>query len=192
MVRDGEVVPIEMHRVKPVYEGDVIKLSEKQVLRFIDAPGHAQHELCIYESRNGGLFTGDAVGVSVADNTILLPSTPAPNFDGELYISTIQRLMKLDAARLYFGHFGATGKVQENLRLAIDKLQVWHDMVTRAIKANDFDGLAEKMIAEQSAELEPIKGKMGLLYKYLCEGNIPVTAAGYIRYYREKYKAGIS
>ena len=41
MVKHGEVVPIEAERVKLVYEGDVLKLSDEQVLRFIDAPGHA-------------------------------------------------------------------------------------------------------------------------------------------------------
>ena len=48
MLKYGEVVPIEEERVKPVYDGDMLKLSDRQLLRFIDAPGHAPHELCIY------------------------------------------------------------------------------------------------------------------------------------------------
>ena len=64
------------------------------MLKFIDAPGHAPHELCIYESRNGGLFIGDAAGMYVA-NKVSLPISPAPGFDAELYINTLQRLMKL-------------------------------------------------------------------------------------------------
>jgi len=67
MERCGEILPIEQERVQPVNDGDTIRLSDRQLLRFIDAPGHAPHELCIYESRNQGLFTGDAVAVFLAE-----------------------------------------------------------------------------------------------------------------------------
>ncbi|GAH08832.1 unnamed protein product, partial [marine sediment metagenome] len=56
MIRYGEVVPIESSRVQAIYDGDTIKLSDRQVLKFVDAPGHASHELCIYESRNNGIY----------------------------------------------------------------------------------------------------------------------------------------
>jgi len=187
MVKHGEVVPIEAERVKPVYEGDVLKLSEKQVLRFIDAPGHAQHELCIYESRNSGLFTGDAAGISV--NGILLLDTPPPNFNLELYISTLERLIKLEATRIYFGHFGMSNKVQENLRLAIDKVQVWYDMITEAVKEDGFEAAAERMMAQVCAELEPIK-KIESLYEFLTEIYLPKSIAGYLKYYQEKHGVG--
>ena len=187
MVKHGEVLPIEAERVKPVYEGDVLKLSEKQVLRFIDAPGHAQHELCIYESRNGGLFTGDAAGISV--NGILLLDTPPPNFDLELYISTLERLIKLEATRIYFGHFGMSNKIQENLRLAIDKVQVWYDMITEAVKEDGFEAAAERVMAQVCAELEPIK-KMESLYEFLTKIYLPKSIAGYLKYYQEKHGVG--
>jgi len=187
MVKHGEVVPIEAERVKPVYEGDVLKLSEKQDLRFIDAPGHAQHELCIYESRNSGLFTGDAAGISV--NGILLLDTPPPNFNLELYISTLERLIKLEAARIYFGHFGMSNKIQENLRLAIDKVQVWYDMITEAVKEDGFEAAAERVMAQVCAELEPIK-KMESLYEFLTKIYLPKSIAGYLKYYQEKHGVG--
>lgn len=188
MVRTGEVVPIEVHRVKPVYGGDVLKLNENQVLKFIDAPGHASHELCIYESRNSGLFTGDAVGISVAENEILLPVTPPPSFDAELYLNTLERLMTLKATKIYFAHFGVSNKVQESLQLAIDKLQVWDDIVAKAVEENGFDSAAERMIAQVYVELEPIR-KMESLYKYLTEVITSLNVAGYMKYYQEKHEA---
>jgi len=184
----GEVVPIETEQVKPVSGDDVLKLGEKQVLRFIDAPGHASHELCIYESRNNGLFSGDAVGISVAENEVLLPVTPPPSFDLKLYLNTLERLMTLSATRLYFAHFGVVNKVQESLQLAKDKLQNWDNMVSKAIKEDGFDRAAEKFRAQLYQELEPVK-KAKSLYKYLTEGLVPLNVAGYIKYYQEKHQA---
>lgn len=184
----GEVMPIETEQVKPVSGNDVLKLGEKQVLRFIDAPGHASHELCIYESRNNGLFSGDAVGVSVAENEVLLPVTPPPSFDLESYLNTLERLMTLSATRLYFAHFGVVNKVQESLQLAKDKLQNWDSMVSKAIKEDGFDRAAKKFRARLYQELEPVK-KAESLYKYLTEGLVPLNVAGYIKYYQEKHQA---
>ena len=185
MIRNGEVVPVGEHRVQVILDGDTIKLSSKQVLKFIDAPGHCSHELCIYESRNGGLFVGDAVGNYIVGNEILIPITPPPSFDLELYINTLRRLMKLNATTVYFSHFDISNKVQENLQLAIDKLQLRNDIVVKAMKENGFDSAVEGIIAHACAELEPIKKKMESLYRYWTNVSIPVSAAGHIEYYKK-------
>lgn len=185
--RNGEVAPVEAERVKPVYDADTLRLGERQLLQFIDAPGHAPHAICIYESRNSGVFTGDTAGIYIAENEILVPNTVPPSFDAGLYINTIQKLMELKATKLYFAHFGVSSKVQELLRLNIDKLQAWDDMVSEAIKENDFDGVVSRMIAQRYAEIEPVKGKESL-YKQLA-GIVDLGAAGYIKYRQEKIKA---
>ena len=184
----GEVVPVETERVMPVSGDDVIELCELQALRFIDAPGHASHELCIYESRHRGLFSGDAVAISVAENKILLPVTPPPSFNLEAYLDTLARLMALKASALYFAHFGVVNKVQENLQLAMDKLQFWDKIVLKAIQEDGFDRAAEKFRAQLYLELEPVR-QTASLYKYLTEGLVPLNVAGYIKYYQDKHKA---
>jgi len=188
MVRYGEMVPIVTDRVKPVYEGDVLRLSGKQLLRFIDAPGHAPHELCIHESRNQGVFTGDAAGLLAADE-VLLPVTAPPSFNTELYIDTLERLMALEPAAIYFAHFGVSNTAQESLKSVRDKLLVWDDMVAAAIKEDKFDGVMEKIKDQTCAELEPVR-KMESLYKYLTRFFVPLNIAGYSKYYQEKYEAG--
>ena len=187
MARLGEVVPVEMKRLKPVYQDDVIKLSEKQVLRFIDAPGHASHELCIYESRHNGLFSGDAIGISVAENKVLVPVTPPPSFDLAVYLDTLKRLMTLKASALYFAHFGVSNQVEENLKLAMDKLQAWANIVSQAWPESGFDGAAAKLEAQLYLELEPMR-KMASFYEYLAGTIIALNVAGYMQYYQDKYE----
>jgi len=188
MAKLGEVVPVEMKRLKPVYQDDVLKLSEQQVLRFIEAPGHASHELCIYESRHNGLFSGDAIGISVAENEVLLPVTPPPSFDLEVYLDTLQRLMTLRVSVLYFAHFGISNQVEENLKLAMDKLRSWDSVVSKAVKEDGLDQAAEKFKTHLYLELEPVR-KMASLYKYLTDGIIAMNVAGYLQYYQDKYEA---
>jgi len=188
MERCGEILPIEQERVQPVNDGDTIRLSDRQLLRFIDAPGHAPHELCIYESRNQGLFTGDAVAVFLAEGEVFLPFQPPPNFDLEQNNNTIKKLMEVKAKAIYYSHFGTSNKVEENLQLALDKLQVWHNIVVEAINEGTFDDVTERLLAQARAELEPIR-ETAPLYDYIANVHLPLVAAGHIGYYQQHYLA---
>ncbi|MFC1930829.1 MBL fold metallo-hydrolase [Chloroflexota bacterium] len=188
MAKVGEVVPIDVERINPVNDNDVLELGKGQTLKFIHAPGHAPHELCILESRHNGLFGGDGIGISVADNEVLLPVTPPPSFDLEIYLDTLKRLMTLPVQMIYFAHFGASDKVKENLQIARDKLRLWNDIIANAVNENGFDGAAAKLQAQICTELEPVK-KMDALYKYLTGGLALLNVAGYLKYYREKHGA---
>ena len=189
MARDGEVLPVDEHRVEAVSEEDVLKLGAKQSLKFIYAPGHVPHHICIYESRNGGIFVGDSVGIRVDGTEILMPSTVPPQFDLELYINTLHKLEKLNATRMYFSHFSMSDKAQENLESNIDELKVWGDIVARAAADNSLDSAEEKLIAHTLVQLDPIRKKMKALYEYLARVSIPMDAAGYMKYYREKHQS---
>ncbi|MFC1987578.1 MBL fold metallo-hydrolase [Chloroflexota bacterium] len=194
-VEDGQVVetevaPIAEERVQPVYDGHVIELSEQQTLKIIDAPGHAQHELCIHESRNNGLFIGDTAGVFVSENEILVMVAPPPNFDADLSITTLKKLMKLRASRIYFAHFGMSREVQRNLQSAIDWLQDWDDIITEAAGKNRRDGAMEGLMSHACARLEPIRNKSPLIYDYLIKHDMPMSIDGYLKYYQDKH--GIS
>jgi glyoxylase-like metal-dependent hydrolase (beta-lactamase superfamily II) len=182
------VVPIREERVRAVSGDEVIDLSAQQALRIIDAPGHASHELCIYERRNNGLFSGDAIGISVLENEVVLPVTPEPSFDLERYLDTLEKLMALRASRIYFAHFGASSKVQESLELAKEKLQAWDRIIARAEEEGGLERAAEEFRAQLLRELEPVR-KRKSLYKYLTDGIIAMNVAGFIKYYQGKAKS---
>lgn len=185
MAREGEVLPIDADKVKSVYDGDEIRLSEKQVLKIIETPGHAPHELCVKESRSNGIFTGDAVGIYVAG--VLLPATAPPNFDLELWVNSINKLIELEADRLYFGHFGVADKAQMILQMAMEKLRSWGETVSAAEKKGGIDLAADRLIAQIRAELGPIRETKSR-YEYVANNEMPLSVRGYIKYYQEKHE----
>ncbi|MFP4642072.1 MAG: MBL fold metallo-hydrolase [Dehalococcoidia bacterium] len=187
MAMHGEVLPIDMNRVRAVSDGDTIDLSSQQTLSFIDTPGHAPHHLCIYETRNDGLFAGDAVAVYIGEYDILLPFHPPPQFDLELCLSTLQRLERLSARKMYYSHFGVSDQVSEHIGRAREKLMVWDDIARKTAREGAFADLRARLISQASAELDPIKGVVSLasLYDYLVKSHIPMCADGHVEYYRK-------
>ncbi len=187
----GEVVPVEAARIKSIYESDQLKLSTEQLLQFMETPGHAPHELCIYEKRNNGLFVGDTVGIYLEENGLLLPETPPPNFDPEFFIRTLERLAKLKVTKLYFAHFGVSTNVQQNLQVAIEKLQTWDKIASKTIKGSRPGDLVQVMTTQGLTEIESVK-KMKSLYNYMVKVTIPTSVSGLSKYYEEKYQANLN
>lgn len=141
--------------------------------------------MCIHESRNNGLFAGDAVGLYVDENEVVLPATPPPGFDLELYLGTLEKLMEMRLDILYFAHFGVSNKPQERLQSSRDRLQFYRDAIARAASGNNFNGLIGEMVAQARAELAPIR--MEPRYQYLTEVMIPMDVDGFIKWYQEKH-----
>jgi len=187
MVRETEVVPTVTERVKPVYDGDIIELSAQQILRVIDAPGHAPHELCIYESRNNGLFTGDAAGICLGEHKALVMVNAPPSFDLELSIDTVKRLMQLQSSRIYYAHFGVTAKVQDKLQWAMDTLNAWDEITSQAVRENKFNEAAGRLMAQAYITLEPIRNEWPSLYEYMTKHDVPMSIDGFLKYYQDKH-----
>ncbi len=189
MQKTGPVTPIDKEKIISVSGGEVFQLGERQSLRVLHMPGHAPHQLCILESRNNGLFSGDAIGISVAEGKVLMPATPPPAFDFELYITSLQRLMELKAKLIYFGHFGATDKVREDLQTVMDKLKAWNALISRTFAEEGFEAAFKKIRAQLYSELEPAR-ESDPLYQYLADGIVAMNITGLLKHFQDKKSAG--
>ena len=182
--RDGAMVPIAAERVRVVNDGEVIKLSESQELKIIYSPGHARHHICILDSKNKGLFTGD-VSVLTPEAEIILPTTPPPDFDLDVLVDTIQKLMTLDIEMLLFSHFGTTRRVKWALEKTIHQLKLWGELTRGPAERTNLDEAAKALQEQAAKDLSPIQHRKDL-YEYQVDGFMPVCAAGYLNYYQRK------
>ena len=185
----GEVVPVDNDRVLPVGEGDSLTLDHSQTLRFLDTPGHAPHELCIHETRNGGVFTGDSLALYIPGYDIVLPYHPPPQFNLKLCLETLGRLEYLSPVKIYYSHFGVSDNVREHIARARTMLLEWDDIVREAIKNDRLNEVKLKLVERAVLEVEPIKHipDMAPLYSYLVERSFPMSAEGHLAYYKRLF-----
>ena len=121
----GEFKPVKESRVRSVNDGDEVAFRTGRKLGIIYAPGHASHEICIFDKETGSLFTGDALGLHFADTDEVIPTTPPPDFDLDLSLETIEHLTKFNPKRLFFSHFGAVNQAQNTFAEAKHQLTRW-------------------------------------------------------------------
>jgi glyoxylase-like metal-dependent hydrolase (beta-lactamase superfamily II) len=188
LVRNGEVLPVEGKRLVPAFDGDTLDLGRGQILTILDAPGHAPHEICILESRNRGIFVGDAVGHHIEGTDIIVPITPPPGFDLELYLLTLEKIKKLEASRIYFAHTDTSEQVDLRLESAARELKARDRIIAEAAAEGKLETAAKRVIAHACGSLEWLKKEMKPVYDYWAEVDIPMSATEHVRYYRKKHR----
>jgi glyoxylase-like metal-dependent hydrolase (beta-lactamase superfamily II) len=188
LVRNGEVLPVDGQRLIPAFDGDTLDLGRGQILTILDAPGHAPHEICILESRNRGVFVGDAVGHHIEGTDIIVPITPPPGFDLELYLLTLEKLKKLEASRIYFAHTDTSEQVRTRLESAARELKARDRIIAEAAAEGKLEAAENRVIAHACGSLEWLKKEMKPVYDYWADVDIPMSAAEHVRYYRKKHR----
>jgi len=153
----GPVEGVEWGRIRMVADGEELNLGERR-LTFLLTPGHADHHLCVHDSRSNGIFVGDTFGVCYGllrrgDPPCLLPSCPPTDFDPQKARDSIRRILATGAATAFLSHFGEypdLGRGAEQLLTALDRLE---DIVRQMV---DSDQPRAGLLAWARGELEAL------------------------------------
>ena len=124
----GEPRPVADSRIKIMEEGTVIGLGDRE-LRVLYTPGHARHEVTLFEPDAGIAFVGDTAGVCYGE-AWQKPATPPPEFDLEAALDSIARVQHLKPTSICFTHFGPSN--ESALEEAAKDLREW-DAVLRPL-----------------------------------------------------------
>ena len=147
----GTMTPIAPDRLHAVKDDETLDLGGR-VLRFLDSPGHAPHELTILDEKNNCLYTGDAAGLYFPADEILIPITPAPAFDLEQNLATFRRILELSPRALLFSHFGPHDRPREAIRKQLVQYPAWSELVRRYLGDRGEDGVTEELFRLTCAE----------------------------------------
>lgn len=145
-----EPLPVPEERVVELSDGDEIDLGDR-TLSVHHVPGHAPHQVALYDPVSDGVFTADVAGSYAAGLDAPYPETPPPTFDLEQCLADVDLLADLDPSALYLGHFGdwETGDL---LGEYTDALEEWVADVERARGRFDDDEAVVEHFAERTGD----------------------------------------
>ncbi|MFX0081827.1 MAG: MBL fold metallo-hydrolase [Candidatus Hodarchaeota archaeon] len=119
-------------KIEPVPE-DRIEYQEKLengLIKIIETLGHSPHHQS-YLFKNI-LFVGEACGHHYPTDEIIYirPATP-PIFDFDIYVSSLQKLikLKLDSFKICFPHWGLRDKAVLMIQIAHDQINTWFKVI---------------------------------------------------------------
>lgn len=138
----GEVAPVPQGNLRPLSGGE-------EVLGFKVAytPGHASHHVSYFHPPSGRAFVGDMAAVRIPPSDFVIPPTPPPDIDLELWEDSIDRILDWQPSSLGLTHFDAVERPEEHFELVRERLRE-NGELARQLSAEEF----ERRIREQVAE----------------------------------------
>jgi glyoxylase-like metal-dependent hydrolase (beta-lactamase superfamily II) len=135
----------------PPVPPDSIHIAEGGVLGWeaFPTPGHASHHVSYF--RDGTLLAGDATGVRMPGSDYVLPVSPPPDIDVELWHATAAAIRAHSPERLALIHFGVYQDVTSHLDRFEHELDTWAERVGDGMELDEFVELAR---ADAGADVE--------------------------------------
>jgi len=114
----GEIVPVPEENVRALTGGETVL-----GMRVAYTPGHASHHVCYFHEDSGTAFTGDVAGVRIPPSNLIVPPTPPPDIDIELWEKSIAIVEEWNPEKLALTHFGAVENPAEHLATVRERLR---------------------------------------------------------------------
>ena len=118
----GEFLAVPESNLHPLGGGETIAVADRQ-LEVAYTPGHASHHLSFFDRAAGVAFVGDTAGVRIGPDVFVLPPTPPPDIDLDLWTASIQLIEGWQAETLFLTHFGPYNDPAGHLASLVTHLQ---------------------------------------------------------------------
>ena len=144
----GEIVPVPEANVTALSGGETVL-----GMRVAYTPGHASHHVCYLHEETGTAFVGDIAAVLIPGTDLIVPPTPPPDIDIEVWEESIGIVEGWRPTRLGLTHWGPIEEPESHLAAVRERLR------EEARFARDLDEAAyqvrhRELVAERVSDPE--------------------------------------
>jgi glyoxylase-like metal-dependent hydrolase (beta-lactamase superfamily II) len=180
----GEVLPVAASQVRELTGGE--RLSP--VGRDLDValtPGHASHHVSYFDRATRMAFVGDTAGIRRGSGTYILPPTPPPDIDLELWRTSADRILAWEPETLFLTHFGPFHAPRPHFQQLFERLDTWSALVRRLLADASLDDAEreKRFVAEAMADVRRTVGEVEA-EQYSRAGRLDYSWQGLVRYWR--------
>ncbi len=181
----GETLPVPAENLISLHGGETIELDGR-TLQVLYTPGHASHHVTYFDSTEGVAFVGDTACISMEGDSFVLPATPPPDVDIELWDASLAAIGDLRARRLFLTHFGFANEPLRHLADYRERLHLWSELAAKSLahgksEAESIEWFRREVSADaaKSMSLEKVE-------HYNFTGSFHLSWLGLARYHRKK------
>jgi glyoxylase-like metal-dependent hydrolase (beta-lactamase superfamily II) len=138
----GEVAPVPEPNLKPLRGGE-----EVLGFRVAYTPGHASHHVSYLHPPSGRAFVGDTAAVRIPPGDFVMPPTPPPDIDLDLWEDSVDLILDWQPESLGLTHFGEVTDPERHLEVVRERLREQAELAA-SLGPEEF----ERRIRERYAE----------------------------------------
>ncbi len=184
----GEFVAVPLENLRILEGGETVSLGSRS-LHVLYTPGHASHHVAYFDDSDGVAYAGDTAGICIEGNPYILPATPPPDINLELWNSSLEAIASLEPKRLFLTHFGFCDHPARHIASYRERLARWSDLVANILsqgldESQSSEAFLEAIAAEARETLAPQE-----VDHYLFNGALQLSWLGLARYHRKRTAA---
>ena len=187
----GDFRPVPQENLRILEGGETLTVGSRR-FSVLYTPGHASHHVTYFDSSDGTAFVGDSAGISINGHAYVLPATPPPDINFEIWEASLEAIAQLHAQRLFLTHFSFAEKPESHLDSYRHRLRLWRELSAKILDSTADDAaamhrFAQEVAAEAAQFLSP--GELG---QYVFSGALNLSWLGLARYHRKRVAAANS
>jgi glyoxylase-like metal-dependent hydrolase (beta-lactamase superfamily II) len=140
----GEVAPVPEQNLRALSGGE-----EVLGFRVAYTPGHASHHVSYLHPPTGRAFVGDTAAVRIPPSDFVLPPTPPPDIDLDLWEDSIDRILDWEPDSLGLTHFGEIAEPEPHLEIVRARLHEQAELAAE-LSAEEFERRIREQVRERA------------------------------------------
>jgi glyoxylase-like metal-dependent hydrolase (beta-lactamase superfamily II) len=150
-------------------------------------PGHASHHVSYFDPASRIAFVGDTAGIRRGAGNYVMPPTPPPDIDLELWRGSEERILGWDPDMLFMTHFGPFHGARLQFQQLRENIEQWSGIVKRLIANPGLteDQRQEMFVEEAHREVRRAVGEPEA-EQYARAGRLDYSWQGLARYWRKR------
>jgi glyoxylase-like metal-dependent hydrolase (beta-lactamase superfamily II) len=182
----GRILPVPGSALRVLRGGERIEVAGR-ALDVAYTPGHASHHVAYFEPSSGIAFVGDTAGICRGTGAYVMPASPPPDIDLELWRESEARILAWEPDSLFLTHFGPFHGARQHFQQLMDRLAEWNRIVRKLIASAGLseEERQERFVGEATAELQRTVG-VGEAQLYIRAGSLAYSWQGLARYWRKR------
>ncbi|MBS1839582.1 MAG: MBL fold metallo-hydrolase [Acidobacteria bacterium] len=185
----GNVLPVPEENLFALAGGETVTIGKKDFTALY-TPGHASHHLAFWDAGERTAFVGDVGGITVEGDTFIMPATPPPDVDLDLWNKSLDAILALQPARLFLTHFGYQHNPAAHIARYRKKLAEWTALAKSLLESGKSEEEAGKEFVEAvAAETRRGVSAASEAEHYIFNGGLYLSWLGLLRYAKKQEKS---
>ncbi len=182
----GDFLPVPAERVHALQGGERIKAGGREY-EVAYTPGHASHHVSYFDPSSGLAFVGDTAGIKRGAGAYVMPPTPPPDIDLDLWRLSADRILAWNPDTLFLTHFGPFRGARQHFDELMQRLDSWSALVRRLLADVSLDDRRreQQFVEDVLVDLRRVVGQEEA-EMYSRAGRIDYSWQGLARYWSKR------
>ena len=181
----GDFLPVPKKNLHVLAGGETLSFGSRE-LRVLYTPGHASHHVTYFDTAAAVAFVGDTTGICIEGHPFILPATPPPDINIELWDASLDAIAKLQPRQLFLTHFGFSDQPARHIAHYRERLHHWSDFAASVLGAGRDDQQAMEAFVREVTREASATLSAEEISQYGFVGALDLSWLGLARYHRKR------